>query len=130
MSVAQRAPNLKQQQTSIVEARYALKRADESVTQGRSIMLFTIITSIFLPLSFMSSVFGMNVIDFHTKDGEDSMTLRRMISFLFPISVLIILIFFAVAFSALVRKWIYTILTFFLEQVGMEDTKGIVIKNS
>lgn len=55
---------LKQQQASIIEATAALGRADESVHQGRSIMIFTIITIIFLPLSFMSSIFGMNAVEF------------------------------------------------------------------
>ena len=39
---------LKQQQASIVEAKAALKRADESVKQGRAIMAFTIITMVFV----------------------------------------------------------------------------------
>ena len=38
----------------------ALKRADLSIHQGRSIMLFTIVTIFFLPLSFFTSIFGMN----------------------------------------------------------------------
>jgi hypothetical protein len=67
--------DLKQQQASIIEAKYALKRADESVKQGRSIMLFTIITIIFLPLSFMSSVFGMNASEFSSPNGGNSMSL-------------------------------------------------------
>ncbi|TGO63023.1 hypothetical protein BOTNAR_0106g00190 [Botryotinia narcissicola] len=53
-----------QQQASIIEATASLDRADESVHQGRSIMIFTVITIIFLPLSFMSSVFGMNAVEF------------------------------------------------------------------
>ncbi len=36
--------SLKQQQASIVEAKAALRRADESVKQGRAIMAFTIVT--------------------------------------------------------------------------------------
>ncbi|TGO77906.1 hypothetical protein BELL_0086g00120 [Botrytis elliptica] len=55
---------LKQQQASIIEATASLDLADESVHQGRSIMIFTIITIIFLPLSFMSSIFGMNAVEF------------------------------------------------------------------
>jgi Mg2+ and Co2+ transporter CorA len=51
---------LKQQQASIIEATAALGLAEETVKQGRTIMGFTVITIIFLPLSFMSSVFGMN----------------------------------------------------------------------
>ncbi|KAM0813428.1 hypothetical protein AB5N19_13422 [Seiridium cardinale] len=52
--------SLKQQQASIVEARAALQRADESVKQGRTIQAFTIVTIIFLPLGFFATFFGMN----------------------------------------------------------------------
>lgn len=40
--------SLKQQQASIVEAKAALERADESVQQGKAIMAFTIMTIIFV----------------------------------------------------------------------------------
>ena len=49
--------SLKQQQASIVEAKAALRRADESVKQGRAIMAFTIVTIFFVgvhPLPFLS----------------------------------------------------------------------------
>lgn len=61
--------DLKIQQGSIIEAKSALARAEESVTQGRSIMMFTVVTIIFLPLSFMSSIFGMNAKELSGPDG-------------------------------------------------------------
>ena len=39
---------MKQQQASIIEARAAIRRADESVTQGRSIIVFTVVTIFFV----------------------------------------------------------------------------------
>jgi hypothetical protein len=39
---------LKQQQAGIVEAREAVNQAQETLRQGRSIMLFTIVTIIFV----------------------------------------------------------------------------------
>jgi hypothetical protein len=39
---------LKQQQASIVEAKAALIRADESVRQGRAIIAFTVVTICFV----------------------------------------------------------------------------------
>lgn len=74
-------------------------------------MLFTIITIIFLPLSFMSSVFGMNASDFQTNSGGDSLTLRKMFIFLFPISLLIILISVSLAFSTWIRSGLYALST-------------------
>jgi hypothetical protein len=76
---------MKQQQANIIEAKAAIRRADESVIQGRSIVIFTVVTIIFvsvsqstahvsfaelakLPLQFMTSVFGMNAREF-SEDG-------------------------------------------------------------
>jgi len=39
---------LKQQQAGVVEAREAVKQGEESLKQGRSIMLFTVVTIIFV----------------------------------------------------------------------------------
>ncbi|PFH60895.1 hypothetical protein XA68_10140 [Ophiocordyceps unilateralis] len=58
-----------QQQAGIFEAKAAIQRADEAALQGRSIMVFTVFTIIFLPLSFFATVFGMN---------NDKMTLSPM----------------------------------------------------
>lgn len=65
--------SLKQQQASIIEARMSLKRADLSleqqnlsIQQGRSIMLFTIVTIFFLPLSFFTGIFGMNNVEWES----------------------------------------------------------------
>jgi len=69
---------MKQQQAGIIEAKAAIRRADETVIQGRSIVVFTVVTIFFvsqlslipvkappltdaqLPLSFFATVFGMN----------------------------------------------------------------------
>lgn len=72
---------LKQQQASIIEATASLDRADESVHQGRSIMIFTVITIIFLPLSFMSSIFGMNAVEF-TGPSNSVMGIREQFEFM------------------------------------------------
>ncbi|KAG4441971.1 hypothetical protein IFR05_002539 [Cadophora sp. M221] len=99
--------SLKQQQASIIEAKYALKRADESVTQGRSIMLFTIVTIIFLPLSFMSSVFGMNTKDLADANGNPNMSLKHIFKLLFPVSVGVIIISLTLAFGTFFRSFLY-----------------------
>lgn len=48
--------SLKQQQASIVEAKAALDRAEQSVEQGKAIMAFTIITIIFVSCSHSDGV--------------------------------------------------------------------------
>lgn len=41
---------MKQQQANIIEAKAAIRRADESVIQGRSIVVFTVVTIFFVSL--------------------------------------------------------------------------------
>ncbi|KAK1955974.1 hypothetical protein LY78DRAFT_697445 [Colletotrichum sublineola] len=86
--------DLKQQQASILQAWQSVRQADESVRQGRSVMIFTIVTIIFLPLSFMSSVFGMNNRDI----GETNMSFGDQAAYMFPISASVILVSIIFAF--------------------------------
>ncbi|KAK4182905.1 magnesium transport protein cora [Podospora australis] len=86
---------LKQQQASVIEAREAVKQAQLTLKQGQSIMIFTIVTIIFLPLSFFVGLFGMNAIEIN--DGL--LHLSKEFKLMFPISAGIILISFLFAFS-------------------------------
>ncbi|KAJ2905503.1 Magnesium transport protein CorA [Zalerion maritima] len=86
---------LKQQQAGVIEAREACKQAAETVKQGRSIMLFTVITIVFLPLSFVATIFGMNALDFE----ETVPSLHSELVYMFSISAGIIAVSFILAFS-------------------------------
>ncbi|KAK0622068.1 hypothetical protein B0T17DRAFT_494506 [Bombardia bombarda] len=86
---------LKQQQASVIEAREAVTQAQLTLKQGQSIMIFTIVTIIFLPLSFCVGLFGMNAAEFN--DGL--LPLSTEFRFMFPISTGIILVSFLFAFS-------------------------------
>ncbi|KAH8883113.1 hypothetical protein GQ53DRAFT_883648 [Thozetella sp. PMI_491] len=86
---------LKQQQAGVIEAREAVKQAALTLKQGQSIMLFTVVTIIFLPLSFFATLFGMNSVELN--DGH--YTLTEEFVYMFPISAGIILISFFLAFS-------------------------------
>ncbi|KAL7947725.1 hypothetical protein V8C42DRAFT_315409 [Trichoderma barbatum] len=87
--------SLKQQDASIVEARTALERADESVQQGRAIMAFTIVTIFFLPLGFFTSLFGMNN---KVSTGDEWMTMGEQLMYMFVISAAVISVILFVAF--------------------------------
>ncbi|KAI0006728.1 hypothetical protein F4779DRAFT_549192 [Xylariaceae sp. FL0662B] len=102
---------LKQQQASVVQAWQAIKQSEETIKQGRSIMMFTLVTIVFLPLSFMSSVFGMNNVQF----SGDSWQIKDEFLFMFPISAAVIFISLLLAFSTWIRaaiwylyKWLTT----------------------
>ncbi|KAK0105805.1 hypothetical protein ONS95_004322 [Cadophora gregata] len=100
--------SLKQQQASIIEAKAALRRADESVKQGRAIMAFTLVTIFFLPLGFLATFFGMN-----NKDINDApwMTLNQQLKYMFGLSTAVIVFAVSTAFS----PWTRATLTIFVK---------------
>ncbi|KAI9685581.1 MAG: hypothetical protein M1822_004439 [Bathelium mastoideum] len=57
------------QQASVVQAYQAIRQGDETVDQGKAIMLFTIMTIVFLPSSFITSLFGMNSLELTNANG-------------------------------------------------------------
>ncbi|KAH8755439.1 hypothetical protein F5882DRAFT_482176 [Hyaloscypha sp. PMI_1271] len=101
--------DLKQKHASVIEARSARKGMQaasddaeattsltyQAVRQGWSIMLFTIVTIIFLPLSFFSSLFGMNAKEFVS--GDYSLVLYSEI--MYPASLFIICLSLGLAFN-------------------------------
>ncbi|KAH6856234.1 hypothetical protein B0I37DRAFT_72003 [Chaetomium sp. MPI-CAGE-AT-0009] len=81
--------DLKQKAAALAEAR-------STTQQGRVIMLFTIVTIIFLPLSFFTSYFGQNVSDITGDDKNPSS--RELWQYGAPISVVVILSALLVAY--------------------------------
>lgn len=51
---------MKQKQANVVEAHLTREQTEVAADQSRSVMIFTIFTIVFLPLSFFASVFGIN----------------------------------------------------------------------
>ncbi|KAK3386840.1 hypothetical protein B0H63DRAFT_411967 [Podospora didyma] len=90
--------DLMQQQSSAIQAWQSANQSDETVKQGRAIMIFTTVTIVFLPLSFMSSVFGMNNNDFGGNDN--TMTLSEQLRLMFSISIGIIVLAIVLAVGA------------------------------
>ncbi|KAG6355336.1 hypothetical protein INS49_003297 [Diaporthe citri] len=81
--------DLEQKAASLGEARVTSK-------QGQAVMLFTIITIIFLPLSLFTSYFGQNVVEF-TGD-EKNPTASEVWKVRAPISVVVIVVALIIAF--------------------------------
>ncbi|RDW56403.1 hypothetical protein BP6252_14169 [Coleophoma cylindrospora] len=57
--------NLKQQQAYVLEARVSRNQAISSGEQSKTIMVFTIVTIIFLPLTFITTIFTLPIAEFH-----------------------------------------------------------------
>ena len=64
--------DLKQKHANAFEARFARDQAAGTTRQGKIIMVFTIVTVVFLPLSFISSIFSINIEQFPRARGGSS----------------------------------------------------------
>ena len=73
--------SLKEQQANSIKSRISLLRTNQSIAQSQLFNTFTIITVIFLPLTFLSSVFGMNSGDFLGSDNKGRMSLSYQFIF-------------------------------------------------
>ncbi|KAL4880134.1 hypothetical protein BJY04DRAFT_191763 [Aspergillus karnatakaensis] len=60
--------DLKQKHANAFEARFARDQAAGTTRQGKILMVFTIVTIVFLPLSFITSVFTINMPEFENLD--------------------------------------------------------------
>jgi hypothetical protein len=56
--------DLKQKQASVMEAAYTRSQSQETARQGKTIMVFTITTVVFLPISFLAAFFAINIEEF------------------------------------------------------------------
>ncbi|KAL2289252.1 hypothetical protein FJTKL_02269 [Diaporthe vaccinii] len=81
--------DLEQKAASLGEARVTTK-------QGQAVMLFTIVTIVFLPLSFFTSYFGQNVVEF-TGDNKNPKA-SEVWKVGAPISVVVIVVALIIAF--------------------------------
>ncbi|KAE8353501.1 hypothetical protein BDV28DRAFT_148002 [Aspergillus coremiiformis] len=93
--------DLKQKQANVDESRITRWQAEVTQNQSQSVMIFTIFTVIFLPLSFFTSLFGVNVREWSGQETNPSWAYVLAISG--PTSFGIILIALSMAFSESLR---------------------------
>lgn len=69
----------KQKHSNAIEARYgsgyARSQAAETAKVGRTLMIFTVVTIIFLPMSFLAAFFAINIKELPHVDNEQQMSL-------------------------------------------------------
>ena len=94
--------DLKQKQSSLAEARTNRYQVEDSTRHGRIMLLFTVVTIIFLPMSFLATWFGMNIKG--TSDNAQ-LGLGVIAALIFPISIVIAMVALAFAFSQRLRDW-------------------------
>ncbi|KAE8151169.1 hypothetical protein BDV25DRAFT_139154 [Aspergillus avenaceus] len=93
--------DLKQKQANVDESRITRWQAEVAQNQSQSIMVFTIFTVIFLPLSFFTSLFGVNVREWSGEETNPDWA--YMLAVAGPTSVAIIVIALSMAFSERLR---------------------------
>lgn len=89
--------DLKQKHSNVLEARFAGDQAVIAARQGQTVMVFTIVTIIFLPMSFIAAFFAINLEDWQ----EIPLTISYVSKYMFGIGlgISIPLIIMAVTFS-------------------------------
>ncbi|KAF2111938.1 hypothetical protein BDV96DRAFT_498386 [Lophiotrema nucula] len=96
--------DLKQKHANAFEARFARDQAAGTARQSQTVMVFTIVTIIFLPLSFIAAIFTIDVREFpHNEQGNLSLPFSYVSKYMFGIglSISIPLIFVALSLDAI-----------------------------
>ncbi|KAF7939003.1 uncharacterized protein EAE98_001339 [Botrytis deweyae] len=84
-STIQAAAANKLAETSLKQTYIATEQAFESVRQGRTVLVFTVVTIIFLPLSFMAAFFAINIDVFPFND-DGKLPLDYVLKYMLSIS--------------------------------------------
>lgn len=105
-----------QRQAQVDEVRWSRLQTELASSQNLSVMIFTTFTVIFLPLSFFTSLFGMNTIEWDADSGRlPSIGYIGAISL--PLSVFLIVAALVAAFSTRVQE---------LVRSGYKGGKGVM----
>ncbi|KAH9994522.1 hypothetical protein F4779DRAFT_218338 [Xylariaceae sp. FL0662B] len=89
--------DLKQKHSNALEARFAGDRAVIAARQGQTVMVFTIVTIVFLPMSFIAGVFAINLDDWG--DVAGGLTLAYVSRYVFGVGLAISIPLIAAAFA-------------------------------
>jgi hypothetical protein len=93
--------DLQQKQATVWEARSTREGARATSRQGNVMVIFTMVTIIFLPLSFMASFFALDIKEFPAdENGQTNWPLHRVCAYLFGVSFAVIIPFIALAFAS------------------------------
>ncbi|KAM7213702.1 hypothetical protein V8F06_010901, partial [Rhypophila decipiens] len=89
--------DLKQKQANVKEARWAREQAFEATRQGNTLVVFTLVTIVFSPLSFMAAFLAIDIKEFPKTNGD--MDLDFVLKYIFSISAAIVLPLVLLAFT-------------------------------
>ncbi|KAI0546750.1 hypothetical protein F4679DRAFT_404901 [Xylaria curta] len=95
-----------QRQAQVDEVRWSRLQAELASSQNLSVMIFTTFTVIFLPLSFFTSLFGMNTQEWGGPDPNNFVSLKLIGVISLPASAFLIAITLVLAFSGRMQSLI------------------------
>ncbi|KAG9229895.1 hypothetical protein BJ875DRAFT_386354 [Amylocarpus encephaloides] len=93
--------DLKQKHANAFEARFARDQATSTARQSQTVMVFTIVTIVFLPMSFIAAFFAINIREFPRNDpasDQPSLPLSYVSKYMFGIGLSISIPMIFVAF--------------------------------
>ncbi|KAI1819347.1 hypothetical protein F4861DRAFT_546930 [Xylaria intraflava] len=97
-----------QRQAQVDDVRWSRLQTELASSQNLSVMIFTIFTVIFLPLSFFTGLFGMNTQEWGGPNENDFLSLKLIGAISLPASAFLIIIALVAAFSGRVQGQIGT----------------------
>lgn len=115
-----------QRKAQVDEVRWSRLQTELASTQNLSVIIFTTFTVIFLPLSFFTSLFGMNTADWAGEDGTSYMTLSAIGAISLPSSFALVLVALIAAFSSRVQGFVKSVFNGF--KGGWDGVKENVAK--
>ncbi|KAJ5618722.1 hypothetical protein N7528_006833 [Penicillium herquei] len=89
--------DLKQKEATIIEAQATRRQSD-------SVMVFTVVTVVFLPASFLASLFALNVVEYPHKGDSVAFQGRWIFPIIFGVTLAFSLVFVPLAFNATIFK--------------------------
>ncbi|KAL3472813.1 hypothetical protein BJX99DRAFT_261880 [Aspergillus californicus] len=92
--------DLKQKQANITEAKFARQQAQDTAKQTDTIVVFTVVTIVFLPLSFLTSLFALNISNFPHEGNDVAYKGWWIFPILFGVSTVVSGFFMTIAFQA------------------------------
>ena len=120
--------DIKQKQANVAEAMQARRQAEASAhhteiaaQHSRIILLFTVVTIIFLPMSFLATWFGINAQEL---SNGSKLPIGTISAIIFPTSFVIIVLALLLAFHSNVRRWVIGIVNTTLRLVLCHSTDG------
>ncbi|KAJ6177983.1 hypothetical protein N7519_008444 [Penicillium mononematosum] len=96
--------DLKQKQANIVEAEFARKQSEDTAKQSDTIMAFTVVTILFLPASFLTSLLALDISDFPHVGDDVRFQGRVIFPIIFGVSISVSVSFAIIAYNASTLK--------------------------